>query len=57
VQKPVLYLGEINDSQHAAWCREIEAFDEDSRRSRRGCRTRAKAPAGATCYRRWFATG
>ena len=34
VQKPVLYLGEINDSQHAAWCREIEAFDEDSRRSR-----------------------
>jgi transposase len=34
VQKPVLYLGEINDSQHAAWCRVIEGFDEDSRRSR-----------------------
>ena len=33
-QRRVLYLGEINDSQHAAWCREIEAFDEDSRRSR-----------------------
>ena len=34
VQKPLLYLGEINDSQHAAWCRVIEGFDEDSRRSR-----------------------
>ena len=28
VQRHVLYLGEINDSQHAAWCRTIEAFDE-----------------------------
>jgi hypothetical protein len=34
VQRPVLYLGEINDSQHAAWCRVIEAFDEGSRRYR-----------------------
>jgi hypothetical protein len=34
VQRPVLYLGEINDSQHAAWCRVIEGFDEDSRRAR-----------------------
>jgi transposase len=34
VQKPLLYLGEINDSQHAAWCRVIEGFDQDSRRSR-----------------------
>ena len=30
VQRPVLYLGEINDSRHAAWCRVIEAFDEGS---------------------------
>ena len=30
VQRPVLYLGEINDSQCDAWCRVIEAFDEDS---------------------------
>jgi transposase len=30
VQRPVLYLGEINDSQQAAWCRVIEAFDEGS---------------------------
>src|ERR1700721_2590146 len=29
-QRPVLYLGEINDSQHAAWSRVIEAFDEES---------------------------
>jgi hypothetical protein len=33
VQRQVLYLGEINDSQHEAWCRQIEAFDEDSERS------------------------
>lgn len=29
VQRHVLYLGEINDSQHEAWCQVIEAFDED----------------------------
>jgi Transposase DDE domain len=34
VQRPVLYLGEINDSQQAAWCRLIEAFDEGSGRYR-----------------------
>ncbi len=28
VQRHVLYLGEINDSQRAAWCQTIEAFDE-----------------------------
>jgi transposase len=27
VQRPVLYLGEINDSQREGWCRTIEAFD------------------------------
>jgi hypothetical protein len=30
VQRPVLYLGEINDSQREAWCRVIEAFDEEA---------------------------
>ena len=30
VQRQVLYLGEINDSQHEAWYRQIEAFDEDA---------------------------
>jgi transposase len=29
VQKHVLYLGEINDSQKAAWCEAISVFDED----------------------------
>ena len=28
VQRQVLYLGEINDSQRAAWCRSIEALYE-----------------------------
>ncbi len=28
VQRQVLYLGEINDAQRAAWCRSIEVFDE-----------------------------
>jgi len=34
VQRPVLYLGEINDSQREAWCRTIEAFDEENQRHR-----------------------
>jgi len=28
VQRQVLYLGEINDSQRESWCRTIEIFDE-----------------------------
>ncbi len=32
VQRQVLYLGEINDSQREAWCRVIEVFDEDTQR-------------------------
>jgi Transposase DDE domain len=34
VQRQVLYLGEIHDSQHEAWCRVIEAFDEEAGRHR-----------------------
>src|SRR5271166_432409 len=34
VQRPVLDLGEINDSQQGAWSRVIEAFDEESQRPR-----------------------
>ena len=26
VQRHVLYLGEINDNQHASWCKTIEVF-------------------------------
>jgi len=29
VQRPILYLGEINDSQKAAWIKTIEVFDTD----------------------------
>jgi transposase len=32
VQRQVLYLGEINDSQREAWCQVIEAFDEGAQR-------------------------
>src|SRR3984893_15309314 len=34
VQRPVLYLGEINDSQRESWCRVIDAFDEQSQQHR-----------------------
>jgi transposase len=32
VQRQVLYLGEINDTQQAAWRRTLEVFDEDDHR-------------------------
>jgi hypothetical protein len=34
VQRPVLYLGEINDSQQAAWRKTIEVFEEGAARPR-----------------------
>ena len=34
VQRQVLYLGEINDSQQAAWCRSIEGFESGTGRWR-----------------------
>jgi hypothetical protein len=37
VQRQVLYLGEINDSQRAAWSRAIEVFDDGGDRSRSRC--------------------
>ena len=33
VQHTVLYLGEINDSQEAAWRKSIEVFDEDKQQA------------------------
>src|SRR2546422_10301962 len=30
IQRQGLYLGEINDSQKAAWCRSIEVFESGS---------------------------
>jgi hypothetical protein len=35
VQRPVLYLGEINDTQRESWIRSIEAFDEDAQCQKR----------------------
>jgi hypothetical protein len=32
-QRQVLYLGEINDSQEAAWRKTIEVFDEEKNQS------------------------
>ena len=34
VQRTMLYLGEINDSQQAAWSKTLEVFDEDKQESR-----------------------
>jgi len=34
VQRPVLYLGDINDSQREACCRVVDAFDEGSQQHR-----------------------
>ena len=34
VQRQVLYLGEINDSQRAAWSKAIEVFDEGAGQSK-----------------------
>ena len=34
VQRQVLYLGEINDTQKAAWCRSIEVLESDSQQER-----------------------
>ena len=35
MQRRVLYLGEINDSQQAAWRKTLEVFDEAEQRARR----------------------
>jgi len=33
-QRTVLYLGEVNDQQAAAWRKSLEVFDEDQQSSR-----------------------
>jgi hypothetical protein len=35
VQRTVLYLGEINDSQQSAWRKTLEVFDEEKQETRR----------------------
>ena len=34
VQRQVLYLGEVNDSQKQSWCRTIEVLEEGRERAR-----------------------
>ena len=34
VQRQVRYLGEINDSQHASWCKTIDVFQGGKKQSR-----------------------
>ncbi len=36
VQRHVLYLGEINETQRAAWCESFEALEADAARKRQG---------------------
>src|ERR1019366_6059482 len=43
VQRQVLYLGEINDSQRAAWSKAIEVFDEGA------IQTDRVIPRGSPC--------
>ena len=45
VQRQVLYLGEINDSQRAAWCRSIAVLDETA-----SARQLALFPADRACF-------
>jgi hypothetical protein len=47
VQKHVLYLGELNDAQHAGWVRAIEAVDE--RHPEEGARQLALFPDDSEC--------
>ena len=46
VQRQVLYLGEINDSQRAAWCRSIEVV-EGASRSKQVALFQSRGPGGA----------
>src|SRR5207302_7404815 len=46
-QRQVLYLGEINDSQEAAWRKTVEVFDEEKRKPREVCLFPADRPLPA----------
>ena len=47
VQRHVLYLGEINDSQRAAWCRSIEVVESKSRSRQMALFPRGSGGTGA----------
>jgi hypothetical protein len=48
VQRTVLYLGEINDQQQAAWRKTLEVFDEDDEQE---YGTPSLFPGTSQCYR------
>src|SRR5215472_7822995 len=55
VQRQVLYLGEINDTQRESWCRTIEVFDEN-----RPIGSYPTSPLGSGCRcgsKRWSCIG
>jgi len=45
VQRQVLYLGEINDSQQTAWCKSIEVLDQENASARQVALFSADRPA------------
>jgi hypothetical protein len=45
VQRQVLYLGEINDSQQAAWCKSIEVLDRENASAQQMALFNADRPA------------
>ncbi len=50
VQRHVLYLGEINDSQELAWRKSIEVFEEGTAEARQGrCRFFRRTVAKVFC--------
>lgn len=46
-KRQLLYLGEINDAQHAAWCKAISVFDEEAHDARQMTLLPSDRPAPA----------
>jgi transposase len=49
VQKHVLYLGEINDSQKAAWCEAVSVFDEKGKETQLALFPSDRTPPRLSC--------
>src|SRR4249919_177273 len=64
VQRQVLYLGEVNDSQRAAWSKAIEVFDEGAGQPKQialassvGCLLDGHSSVGSVAIRRVLVCG
>ena len=55
VQRNVLYLGEINDSQRESWCQVIEAFDEGTKQPTQLALFPAERIGAGPCPKVWRA--